>query len=229
MLEPSKYDIPQDLYEYTWTELEETSVDTTNRTYIVVSENTSTTIIYFTPQQLTRPRRRCQPQAPTLSPQTQKIENNLASVKKFHRSNAVKLSTFHLDTARSVTTTDQDYLQSVLLSLNLTRHTYENTVVNKSGLNLSSLQQISDELKHIRTHLDKTLLSRQRYFKLRRYTESIHTRVQRLIDRIKDRKTSRQSTITQFFTTNPAKLSSAESSDRDLDNDQAEDYRGESD
>jgi hypothetical protein len=64
IFEPSKYDTPQDLYEYTWTELEETSVDTTNRTYIVVSENTSTTIIYFTPQHLLVPDENANPRHP---------------------------------------------------------------------------------------------------------------------------------------------------------------------
>ena len=94
IFEPVEYDIPKDLPEYSWAEVA-IPTDTSNRSYILVTEDNTTTIAYFIARPTTR--QRCQT-AISKSP-VNRIEHNLASVKKFHCFGTIKLSTFHLDSA----------------------------------------------------------------------------------------------------------------------------------
>ena len=226
-LEPSEHDIPDDLREYSWEEA--VLVDTSTRLHIVVIENDLATIVYFTQQATTRRKSRHDfvKQTKTLD---KRVEHNLASVKDFHHSHLPKLSTFHLDTAKTITATDPTYLASIHSSINLIRQTYEDLDLQTRTMpKLATLQRIFDTITQIRTQLNRKLLSRQRHLKLRHYIGTIRTRIQRIIERTQDQKKNSQPRITQYFL--PPQNTKLTTQDRasNSDNDQSEDYRGESD
>lgn len=223
----SEYDIPGDLHEYSWEEVGSTLVDT-NEQRILVNDNTSSTLVYFTQQQTTR---RASRNDPTKQKRTDtRVEHNLVSVKNFHRTQAFKLSTFHLDTAKTLTATDPAYLQSILSLIHCTRQNYEdpNSRVRKVP-NLEKLQQTLRDMTQIRSQMDRTLLSRQRYVKIRRYIEAIRMRIQRIIERTQDHAKDHQTKITEYFSHPHKVLGTTQDSATSSDNDQSEDYRGESD
>ena len=225
---PREYDIPEDHHEYSWAEVADTPVDTSNRPYILVTEQNTTTIVYFTQRPANRRESKNTPRVQQLDKRT---EHNLASVKKFHQSDSFKLSTFHLDAAKASTTTDLEYLSTVHNDVNQIRQSYEKKhtkhPTNPKKPDLKSLQQTLEEIMQLRSHLDRTLLSRQRYIKMRRYIGAVRTRIQRLIEKAKE-KNNQQPRITQFF---PVQTHFTTINDLEPDPsvDQFEDYRGESD
>ncbi len=112
------------------------------------------------------------------------VEHNLASVKKFHQSNTFKLRIFHFDTTKELKATDTTYLASVLSKLSFTRQAYGDMRSKaRRKINIATLQRVIDDIIEIRSHLDRTRLSRTRYIKLRRYTNTIRLRLQRIIDK----------------------------------------------
>jgi len=230
IFDPPEYDIPADLHEYSWEEVDSTLINT-NDLRILVCENNSSTIVYLTQQQTTRRASRNDSTKQKRTTDTQ-VEHNLASVKNFHRIQSFKLSTFHLDTAKTLTATDHAYLHSIHSSINHIRQNYEDPKFRVRKVpNLAKLQQTLTDITQIRSQMDRTLLSRQRYVQIRRYIGTIRMRIQRIIERTQDHAKDHQTKITEYFS-HPQKVlgttqDSATSSDHD--NDQFEDYRGESD
>ena len=214
--------------EYSWDDVDALA-DNTDRSLILAMENNTATLIYFDKQPTTRRNLRNNPNRAN-GLLEKPVEHNLTSTKQFHRINTTKLSTFHLDSAKTLTHTDQQYLDTIHSAINTVRQEY--TLINVRSRKVStieSLQKLLEDTSQIRSHIDRKLLSRQRYIKLRRYTGTIQTRIQRLIAKITERNdTSRQTTMTQYLQT--ANYTSAKEYDSPvLDSDQAEDYRGESD
>ncbi len=157
---------------------------------------------------------------------TTRFEHNLKSVKKFHRTNQAQLSTFHYDTTKLIIT-DPCYFKSLHNSINQIRQTYENTR-KEAAPNRETLQHILDDIIHTRTQLDKTLLSRQQYIRLRHYIGITRLRILRIMDRLQDQKKNQQTRITQYFLQNPREAT-VNNSQPTSDTDQSEDYRGKSD
>ena len=159
------------------------------------------------------------------------VEHSLASIKRARQSNtALKPSTFHLDAAKLQTRTDPPYLESVHSSISNVRQRYALiNVRSKRASTITSLQTLLEDTTQIRMNLNKKLLSRQRYIKLRRHIGITHTRLQRLIEKITVRnETSKQTTMTQYLRT-ATYTSVIERDSPTLDSDPSEDYRGESD
>lgn len=224
VFEPSVYDIPADLHEYSWDEITSTLVDTSSRQPVLIIEGSSATLAYFAQHPVTRRERRNVPSQPSTT--ATRFEHNLRSVKKFHRTNHAQLSTFHHDTVK-LAITDPCYLKSLQNSINQIRQTYENTRKEVTP-NRETLQRILDEIIHTRTQLDKTLLSRQQYIRLRHYIGITRARILRIMDRLQDQKKNQQTRITQYFLQNPRETT-VNNSQPTSDTDQSEDYRGESD
>ena len=93
-------------------------------------------------------------------------------------------------------------------------------------VNIATLQRVIDDIIEIRSHLDRTQLSRTRYIRLRRYTDTIRLRLQRIIDKTELQTKNHQPRITRYFQT---QNSTTSDTDPHYDADQFEDYRGESD
>jgi hypothetical protein len=230
ILESSDHDTPDDVREYSWADVDSTLVDTSKRLHIIVTENNSTTIVYFTQQPVTRrgSRNSLAKQSMTL---VKHVEHNLASVKNFHHSRQFKLSTFHLDTAKTSTITDSSYLTSVHNSISLIRQSYEEINFRTRKLfNRATLQRIIGSITLTRSQLNRTLLSRQRYIRLRRYLGTIQIRIQRIVDQEQNQRRDHQSSITQYFShSQNVSTTAQDKSSLSSDNDKSEDYRGESD
>ena len=188
-------------------------------------EHNTATIIYLVNQPSTR--RNSQNKSGNTEPTEKPIVHNLASIKQFHRSNTTpKFSTFHLDSAKTSIRTDPVYLETVYSAIALTQQSYTKiNVKSKRTSTIESLQTLSDDVKSIQIQLNKKLLSRQRYIKLRRYLGTIHLRLTRLIAKIKDRTETRQASMTEFITTSHIDIAY----EPELSSDPSEDYRGESD
>ena len=94
--------------------------------------------------------------------------------------------------------------------------------------NIATLQQTLEKITQIRLQLNRKLLSRHRYVKIRRYIGKIRMRIQRIIERTQDQK-NQQTKITAYFH-HPHKTSViSQNNTPNSDNEQSEDYRGESD
>ncbi len=123
VFDSDEYDTLEELREYTWAEVGSSQVDTSERPYIIVVENTSATNVYLT-QQPTKRRTHQNDCSPQKFPSAI-VEHNLTSVKKFYQSNTFISSTFHFDTTKEYTATDTTYLSSTLSQLGSIRQSYD--------------------------------------------------------------------------------------------------------